>query len=78
MISQRWMVCQNYGQRVQNSVFECKVDPVQCRQLEVTLEDIIDESQDSLRFYYLGKMKELKVKHVGTKKSYDLEKAVII
>jgi CRISPR-associated protein Cas2 len=71
-------ICQNYGQRVQNSVFECKVDPVQCRQLELKLEDVIDESEDSLRFYYLGKVREPKVKHIGTKQIYDLEKAIII
>lgn len=60
-------VCQNYGQRVQNSVFECKVDPAQCKTLELKLEKIIDETTDSLRFYYLGKTKELKVKHVKGK-----------
>ena len=71
-------VCQNYGQRVQNSVFECKVDPAQCKTLELKLEKIIDEATDSLRFYYLGKTKELKVKHVGAKPAYDIESTLII
>ena len=67
--------CRAYGQRVQNSVFECKVDPTQ---LELALLDIIDLQEDSLRFYYLGKDKGPKVKHYGTKESYDLESAIII
>ena len=71
-------ICKNYGQRVQNSVFECKVDSTQCKQMELSLEEVIDVEHDSLRFYYLGKSKELKVKHVGAKSSYDLEKAIIV
>ena len=70
--------CVRHGQRVQNSVFECKVDPTQCKQLELALLDIIDLQEDSLRFYYLGKDKGPKVKHYGTKESYDLESAIII
>ena len=46
--------CVNYGQRVQNSVFECILDNAQCIRLKSLLTDIIDESVDSLRFYYLG------------------------
>ena len=46
--------CVDYGQRVQNSVFECLVDPVQFAQLRKTLESIIDPEKDSLRYYYLG------------------------
>ena len=70
--------CQNYGQRVQNSVFECQVDSAQCRKLEIILENIIDPEQDSLRFYYLGNNAKMKVKHVGIKESYDLDEAIII
>ncbi|PEU18380.1 CRISPR-associated endonuclease Cas2, partial [Bacillus sp. AFS014408] len=47
-------VCQNYGQRVQNSVFECVVDATQFITLKIELTTIIDEDQDSLRFYRLG------------------------
>ena len=49
-------MCVNYGQRVQNSVFECKIDAAQCRKLEIDLEKLIDRKQDSLRFYYLGSL----------------------
>ena len=46
--------CTNYGQRVQNSVFECQMDATKCRQVKNILENIIDKEVDSLRFYYLG------------------------
>ena len=65
--------CVNYGQRVQNSVFECVVDAAQCRQLQHTLIEIMDESKDSLRFYYLGNRYENKVEHFGTKETYEAE-----
>ena len=70
--------CLAYGQRVQNSVFECKVDPTQCKELEMALLDIIELEEDSLRFYYLGKDKQPKVKHYGTKEIFDLEEVVIL
>jgi CRISPR-associated protein Cas2 len=59
--------CVNYGQRVQNSVFECIMDPGQCKLLKARLLDIIDLEQDSLRFYYLGNNYENKIEHYGTK-----------
>ena len=46
--------CVNYGQRVQNSVFECVLDAAKCREVQYKLEQIIDKDKDSLRFYYLG------------------------
>ena len=46
--------CVNYRRRVQNSVFECELDAVQCCQVKELLKEIIDEKKDSLRFYYLG------------------------
>ena len=46
--------CVNYGQRVQNSVFECVMDAAKCREVKNKLEKIIDKDKDSLRFYYLG------------------------
>ena len=71
-------VCVNYGQRVQNSVFECKLDAAQCRKLELELEKLIDTDTDSLRFYYLGRTKETKVNHIGAKVAYDIEGPIII
>ena len=70
--------CVNYGQRVQNSVFECLLDPVQFRQLRLRLESIIDPTKDSLRYYYLGKSWKNRVEHVGAKETYDPEGLMIL
>ncbi|GIP57593.1 CRISPR-associated endonuclease Cas2 [Paenibacillus woosongensis] len=71
-------VCQNYGQRVQNSVFECVVDAAQFATLKLKLMDIIDPDQDSLRFYQLGNNYRNKVEHIGVKESLDLEGPLIL
>ncbi|MFS0646978.1 CRISPR-associated endonuclease Cas2 [Siminovitchia sp. 179-K 8D1 HS] len=71
-------VCQNYGQRVQNSVFECIVDATQFTSLKIELSEIIDESKDSLRFYQLGNNYKSKVTHIGIKESIDLEGPLIL
>ena len=63
--------CTNYGQRVQNSVFECLVDASQCKQLQCELLEIMNKDRDSLRFYYLGKKYQTKIEHFGSKKTYD-------
>lgn len=65
--------CEDYGQRVQNSVFECLVDPVQLAQLKKGLNGIIDPGKDSLRYYYLGANWKNRVEHVGAKETYDPE-----
>ena len=70
--------CTNYGRRVQNSVFECILDNAQCVTLKAIFADIIDESVDSLRFYYLGNNWKKRVEHVGAKKTYDPEGVIII
>jgi CRISPR-associated protein Cas2 len=69
--------CQNYGQRVQNSVFECLVDAAQMKLLKHRLLSLIDVEQDSLRFYYLGNEWRNRVEHVGAKVSIDLEGTLI-
>ncbi|WP_251553915.1 CRISPR-associated endonuclease Cas2 [Neobacillus muris] len=69
--------CQNYGQRVQNSVFECVVDAAQLAALKIKLVGIIDEKQDSLRFYRLGNNYKSKVEHFGVKESIDLDNPII-
>lgn len=69
--------CTNYGQRVQNSVFECLVDAAQLRQLKHLLSELIDPEKDSLRFYYLGNEWRQRVEHVGAKVSIDLEGPLI-
>lgn len=63
--------CENYGQRVQNSVFECYVDAAQARKLKQLLVSIIDEQIDSLRFYYLGNKYETKIEVCGTNLGYN-------
>ena len=64
-------LCQNYGQRVQYSVFECQVDPARWARLRAELIDEMDASQDSLRFYRLGSNWRPRIEHVGVKESYD-------
>lgn len=71
-------VCVNYGQRVQNSVFECIVDASQALLLKDQLVNLINKEQDSLRFYYLGNKYETKVEHFGIKNSYEAEGVLII
>jgi CRISPR-associated protein Cas2 len=70
--------CQNYGQRVQNSVFECLIDPSQLAQIKNNLEEIIDNEKDSLRFYYLGNNWKSRVEHIGSKEVVDVEGTIII
>jgi CRISPR-associated protein Cas2 len=70
--------CVNYGQRVQNSVFECLLDTAQCKQLQASLLGIMDKERDSLRFYYLGKRYENKIEHFGCKATYMPEEPMIL
>ncbi len=70
--------CVNYGQRVQNSVFECLLDAAQCRGLQAKLVEIMDPKQDSLRFYYLGKNYKTKIEHFGIKSAYDPEDVLML
>jgi CRISPR-associated protein Cas2 len=69
--------CEDYGQRVQNSVFECLIDPPRWKLLQAKLEKLIDKEQDSLRYYYLGDEWRKRVEHVGAKPSLDLEGTLI-
>jgi len=71
-------ICQNYGQRVQKSVFECSVDPAQFSELRQKLVDQINTSEDSLRFYLLGDNWRRRVEHVGAKPAYDPEGPLIV
>ena len=71
-------VCLDFGQRVQNSVFECIVDPALLAQLRDRLEKIIDIEKDSLRYYYLGDEWQKRVEHVGAKPGMDLEGTLMV
>jgi CRISPR-associated protein Cas2 len=70
--------CLDYGQRVQNSVFECIVDPLQLKQLQAQLAKVIDTSKDSLRYYRLGANWKNRVEHVGAKTGYDPEGILLL
>lgn len=70
--------CQDYGQRVQYSVFEIEVDPAQWTMLKARLESIIDQKVDSLRYYYLGANWQRRVEHVGAKPAADLSGTLIV
>ena len=71
-------LCQDYGQRVQYSVFECLVDPAQWTYLKQQLIAEMDPDQDSLRFYFLGSNWERSVEHVGAKTGYNPQGPLII
>jgi len=65
--------CLDFGQRVQNSVFECEVEPAQWAALRARLIAEIDDGTDSLRFYRLGAEGKRRVEHVGAKPVLDLD-----
>ena len=71
-------LCVKYGQRVQNSVFECILDEAQYRSLQHQLQNIIDPEKDSLRFYNLGNKYQNKTEHFGAKASYEAEGTLIL
>ena len=71
-------LCQDYGQRVQYSVFECQVDAAQWARLRDRLLGEIDRKKDSLRFYRLGANWRGRVEHVGVKGSYDPDAPMIL
>lgn len=70
--------CVNYGQRVQNSVFECQLNSTEYRQVKATLEGIINKDEDSLRFYNLGDKYKNKIEHIGIKESFDIKGTLIL
>ena len=70
--------CENYGRRVQNSVFECILDQAQCVMLKSLLSDIIDEDVDSLRLYYLGNKYQTKVEHIGVDRGIAADQTLIL
>ncbi|MCL2503688.1 MAG: CRISPR-associated endonuclease Cas2 [Coriobacteriia bacterium] len=70
--------CESFGQRVQNSVFECVLDAVQLSKLQHELTCMIDPAEDSLRLYFLGNNYRSKVLHVGAKATINLEDPLIL
>ena len=69
--------CQNYGQRVQNSVFECIMDEAQFVSFKSGLLKLINEDEDSLRFYHMGNAYRSRIEHFGNKKVQDLEAPIV-
>lgn len=70
--------CVNYGRRVQNSVFEYILDNAQCVVLKAELSELIDETVDSLRFYYLGNNYKTKVEHIGVDRGIAADDVLIL
>lgn len=70
--------CVNYGQRVQNSVFECILNATQFVEIKHILEQLINKETDSLRFYQLGNSYKSKVEHIGAKKGYEAEGLLLL
>ncbi len=70
--------CVNYGQRVQNSVFECLITEAQFVGLKAILQDIINDTTDSIRFYFLGNNWQRRVEKIGKETSYDPTETLII
>lgn len=70
--------CQNYGQRVQNSVFECLLDTTQYTKLKILLSNIIDKEKDSIRFYNMGNHFSNKVDTLGIKNGLNLNEELIL
>jgi CRISPR-associated protein Cas2 len=71
-------VCERIGQRVQNSVFECKIDQMQLEELERRLIDEIEEKEDCLRLYRLTEPVELHIKEYGKFRAVNFEGALVI
>ena len=70
-------LCVNYGQRVQNSVFECSVDPAQLVEIKHQLQKIIDNDLDNIRIYHMGKNWERKIETLGKSESYNPDSGVL-
>ena len=70
--------CGNFGQRAQNSVFECVVNNEQWMRLRLRLLDIFNPDEDSLRFYYLGNNWKGHVEHHGAKAIVDVDEPLLI
>lgn len=71
-------ICKDYGQRVQNSVFECEVTEAQYAKLKDALSSVMDKSLDSIRFYHLNRNENRRVETVGRETSYNINDALIL
>ncbi|MCM1307909.1 MAG: CRISPR-associated endonuclease Cas2 [Butyrivibrio sp.] len=71
-------ICTNYGQRVQNSVFECIMDSTQFAIVKNQLKETVDIEKDSIRYYILGEKYKNRIEHIGVQKSFDLSGTLIV
>ncbi len=71
-------VCLDYGQRVQNSVFECSLDPAKFVELKQRILRIVDLEEDSVRFYHLGNNWRNRIDHFGRKGGFDIEGPLVL
>lgn len=70
--------CLDYGQRVQNSVFECELTEAQLCVLKGRIKEIIDNSLDSIRIYHLNRNEKRRVEVIGVETAFDMDDALII
>ena len=70
--------CENFGIRVQNSVFECQIDNAKWVKVKNKMLNIIDKKLDSLRFYYMGDNKNKKIEHYGNKEAIDITEPIVL
>lgn len=70
-------LCESMGQRVQKSVFECRVSLMQFESLERQLLDIMDEKEDNIRLYRLTEPVEMHVKEYGVFRAINFEDPLI-
>ena len=71
-------LCMDYGQRVQNSVFECVLTEVQLAELKYKLEAAMDVESDSIRIYYLNRSENRRIITIGKNNTVDVEGSLII
>lgn len=71
-------ICLDYGQRVQNSVFECKIDPAQYAEMKSKLDRLIDLENDSVRFYLLGNNWKRRVEQCGKETAFDVDGLLMV
>lgn len=70
--------CVKYGQRVQNSVFECYIDYMQFILLRNKLLNIINSDEDNIRFYLMGNNYKNKIENYGKKEEYKIDESIIL
>ena len=71
-------ICENFGIRVQNSVFEMNIDSTQLTELKIQINSVIDKQLDSVRFYKLGKKYDTKIETLGCNKNIDCNDTLIL